>query len=146
MDKRSFMRLGIIGSTAGVILPKSVYAAAMDMGLNSKFAGGVYQTLEAYGRWTKELAGLHLPHLEKQMSGGATHLHVASHHPMVGYKHYIIKHELLNADFHFMHEHSYNPAVDKAPASQFDLGSYRGAVYVMTICNIHDVWLNMIEV
>lgn len=146
MDKRSFIRLGLVGSAAGIILPKTVFAAAMDTGLKSKLAGGVFYTDEAFGRWNKGVADHHLPHLEKQMSGGAAQLQVATGHPMDGYTHYIIKHELLNSDFGFMQEHRYDPMKDKKPATKFDVGSYRGIVYVMTICNVHDVWVNMIEV
>jgi len=146
MDKRSFIRLSFVGSTVGIITPKTVFAAAMDCGLNSKLAGGVFHTEDALGRWNKGIASLHLPNLEKQVSGGAAQLHAASKHPMVAYGHYIIKHELLNTDFRFLQEHRYDPAKDKAPAATFDLGTYRGNVYVLTICNIHDVWMNMIEV
>lgn len=146
MDKRSFIRLGLLGSAAGVVLPKNVFAAAMDMGLKSKLAGGVYYTEEAYGRWNKGVATHHLAHLEKQMSGGYAKVHAQTAHPMVGYEHYIVKHELLSSDFHFMQEHKYNPMKDKKPVATFDVGTYRGVVYVMTICNVHDVWVNMIEV
>jgi superoxide reductase len=146
MDKRSFIRLGLVGSAAGIVLPKPVFAAAMDTGLQSKLAGGVFYTEEAFGRWDKGVATHHLPHLEKKMSGSAAQVHVATAHPMVGYEHYIVKHEVLNSDFHFMQEHKYNPMKDKSPASMFDVGSYRGILYVMTICNVHDVWVNMIEV
>ena len=146
MDKRSFIRLGLLGSAAGIILPKTVFAAAMDTGLKSKLAGGVFYTEEAFGRWNKGVAAHHLPSLEKQISGGTAHLQVATSHPMDGYTHYIVKHELLNSDFHYMQEHRYNPTRDKKPATMFEVGPYRGIVYVMTICNVHDVWVNMIEV
>lgn len=146
MDKRSFIRFGLAGSAAGIIVPQMVFAAAMDTGLESKFAGGIYYTSEKFGRWNKALADHHLPALEKKMSGSAAQLHVATNHPMNEYNHYIVKHLLLNSDFHFMQEHPYNPMKVKKPVSTFDIGSYRGPVYVMTMCNVHDVWMNMIEV
>lgn len=146
MDKRSFIRFGLAGSAAGIIVPNMVFAAAMDMGLESKYAGGIYYTSQKFGRWNKALADHHLPALEKQMSGGAAKLHVATNHPMNEYNHYIIKHQLLNSGFNFIQEHPYHPLKDKKPVSTFDLGSYRGIVYVMTMCNVHDVWMNMIEV
>jgi superoxide reductase len=147
MDKRSFIRFGLIGSSVGIIAPKAVFAAAMDSGLQSKLAGGVYHTEDAFGRWNKGVAELHLPAFEKKVSGGATELHVQSdHHPMNPYAHYIVKHELLNADFRYMQEHPYDPTKDKVPAATFNIEGYRGIVYVLTFCNIHDLWLNMIEV
>lgn len=146
MDKRSFIRFGLAGSAAGIIVPKMVFAAAMDTGLESKYAGGIYYTKEEFGRWNKGLADAHLPDLDKQISGRASQLQVATNHPMDEYKHYIIKHQLLNSDFDFMEEHLYDPTKDKKPVSTFDLGSYRGPVYVMTMCNVHDVWMNVIEV
>jgi superoxide reductase len=146
VDKRSFIRFGLVGSTVGIIAPKPVFAAAMDSGLASKLAGGVFHTEDAFGRWNKGVAEHHLPSLEKRVSGSMVELHVATNHPMSAYAHYIIKHELLNADFHFMQEHLYNPSSDKAPVAMFDIGTYKGAVYVLTMCNVHDLWLNMIEV
>jgi len=146
VDKRSFIRLGVAGSAAGLIAPKSVFAAAMDTGLKSKLAGGVFYTEDAFGRWNQALADHHLPQLEKEISGDAAHLEVKTNHPMDGYTHYIVKHELLSEDFDFLKEHPYDPLNDTKPVSRFDLGGYRGLVYVMTICNVHDVWLNMIEV
>lgn len=146
MDKRSFIRFGLAGSAAGIVVPKMAFAAAMDMGLESKFAGGIYYTDEKFGRWNQALADHHLPQLDKKMSSGAAQLHVATNHPMNEYNHYIIKHQLLNSNFNFIQEHAYNPTKDKKPVAMFDIGSYHGPVYVMTMCNVHDVWMNMIEI
>ena len=74
MDKRSFIRLGIAGSAAGIIAPRAVLAAGMDKVLNSKLAGGLYYTAEDVGRWNKALADHHLPHLEKSVSYGKVEL------------------------------------------------------------------------
>ena len=146
MDKRSFIRLSLVGSSVGIIAPKSVLATNIESALKSKLAGGVFNTEDALGRWNKGVASHHLANIEKQASGGAVKLHVASAHPMVGLDHFIVKHELLNQDLQFMQEHVYKPTVDKTPETTFDLGNYRGVVYVMTVCNVHDLWMNMIEV
>lgn len=145
MDKRSFIRFSLAGGAAGLVAPSSVLAAGMDKVLDSQLAGGLYYTAHAFGRWNQGLADHHLPQLEKEMSGGATRLQAVTHHPMDPYGHYIIKHQLHDADLRFMQERRYDPTKDK-PQTVFDLGSYRGVVYVMTMCNIHDVWMNMIEV
>jgi superoxide reductase len=146
MDKRDFIRFGIAGSAAGIFVPKAALAAGMDKVIHSKLAGGLYYTEHAFGRWNKGLADHHLPHLEKQMSGGATQLHVATAHPMNAYGHYIIKHQLHDHNLKFMQEYLYNPTTDTKPETTFDLGKHRGVVYVMTMCNVHDVWMNLIEV
>jgi superoxide reductase len=142
MNKRDFIRFGIAGSAAGIFVPKEALAAGMDKVIGSKLAGGLYYTEHAFGRWNKGLADHHLPHLEKQGS----QLHVATAHPMNAWGHYIIKHQLHDHGLKFMQEHLYNPTTDAKPETTFDLGKHRGIVYVMTMCNVHDVWLNMIEV
>jgi superoxide reductase len=146
MNKRDFIRFGIAGSAAGIFVPKAALAAGMDKVIGSKLAGGLYYTEHAFGRWNKGLADHHLPQLEKQTSGGATQLHVATAHPMNAYGHYIIKHQLHDHGLKFMQEYLYNPTTDTKPETTFDLGKHRGVVYVMTMCNVHDVWMNMIEV
>ncbi|HUJ85581.1 MAG TPA: desulfoferrodoxin family protein [Burkholderiales bacterium] len=146
MDKRQFIRFGLAGSAAGIFVPKAALAAGMDKVIHSKFAGGLYYTEHAFGRWNKGLADHHLPQLDKEMSGGAASLHVATAHPMGAYGHYIIKHQLHDHNLKFMQEHLYNPTTDAKPETTFDLGAHRGLVYVLTICNVHDTWINLIEV
>jgi len=147
MDKRSFIRIAFAGGAAGLVVPRLALGAHhLKAALESKLAGGVYYTEDALGRWSKGVADHHLPNLEKQVSGGASQLQVETNHPMGGYGHYIIKHQLLNEEFGFMQEHLYNPTKDKSPAHTFDIGDYRGVVYAVTVCNVHDTWVNMIEV
>ncbi len=83
MDKRSFIRLSVAGGATGIFAFKEVLAAGMDKVIDSKFAGGMLYTEHDFGRWNKGLADHHLPHLEKQMSGGKTQLSVATAHPML---------------------------------------------------------------
>jgi len=142
MDKREFIRIGAAGVAGGLFVPRDLMAGMVEPALKTKLEGGVYHTDEAFGRWNKGVAEHHLPALEK--SGGS--LHVATHHPMGSYGHYIIKHEVMDAQFKFMNEHLYNPTTDAKPETTFDLGGHSGLVYVLTMCNVHDVWLNAIEV
>lgn len=146
MDKRSFLRLTLAGGSLGLFVPKAVYAALMESPLKSKLAGGVFFTEDAVGRWNKGTASHHVAQIEKQSTGGKTQLHVASQHPMDGLDHFIVKHQLLDKDLKFMQEHLYKPTVDKKPEHVFDLGNHKGAVYAITMCNVHDLWINMIEV
>lgn len=142
MDKRQFIRISLAGAAGALFVPRVLMADMVEPALKTRLAGGVYHTEDAFGRWNRKIAGLHLAVFEKQ----GDRLHVESHHPMVGYKHYIIKHELLDADFKFITEHRYNPMRDKKPQTTFDLKGHKGLIYAMTICNVHDVWINATEV
>ena len=146
MDKRSFLRLTLAGSSLGLFVPRGVFAALTESPLKSKLAGGMFFTEEALGRWNKGTASHHVPQLEKQAAGGKTQLHVTATHPMDGLDHFIVKHQLLDKDLKFLQEHLFKPTVDKKPEFTFDLGNYKGAVYALSVCNVHDMWVNMIEV
>jgi superoxide reductase len=135
MNRRGFIRLSALGAATGIIAPTSVLAATASM------AGGLFYTKDAPGRWSKKV-GSHLPIIE--VSGKA--IQVTTPHEMNGYIHYIIKHVLLNDKFEFIGEKMFDPIKDKAPISQFDLGDYKGQIHVLSVCNIHDTWLNLTEV
>lgn len=139
MERRNFIRLGVMGTAAGIIAPSGVLAGTK----SSSAAGGVYYTKDAPGRWSKKVTG-HLPHVEIDKSAGK--IQVVTGHEMAGFEHYIVKHVLLDGDYNFMAENMFNPTKDKAPISTFDLNNYDGIVYALSMCNKHDVWLNMAEV
>jgi len=61
---------------------------------------------------------------------------------MTGYKHYIVKHQILDNSYRFLDEKMFDPMKDKAPVSEFDLGNYCGKFYVLSVCNKHDSWMN----
>jgi superoxide reductase len=146
MDRRSFIRFGIVGTTTGIIAPKAVLGASNSGGLNSNMAGGVYHTKDAPGRWAKK-AGLHLPMISKSAgTGGKTTIQVLTGHPMKpDYDHYIVKHMLLDSNFNFIAEHIFNPTKDKQPISEFSITQH-GPIYAMSVCNLHDSWLDVIDV
>tara|TARA_B100000768_G_C10963684_1_gene242787 strand:- start:65 stop:472 length:408 start_codon:yes stop_codon:yes gene_type:complete len=135
MDRRSFIRLSALGATTGIIAPATVLASSSSM------AGGVYYTKDAPGRWSKKVGG-HLPIIE--VSGNT--IQVTTPHSVDGYEHYIIKHVVLNDKFEFVSEKMFNPINNEAPISQFSLDNYSGRIHVLSVCNIHDTWLNIAEV
>ena len=141
MDKRSFIRFGIAGLGAGIVAPQAVLATAEE----SKLAGSVYYTKDAPGRWSKKVSG-HLPHLAVEKSDNDYIIEVVTGHEMKGYDHYIIKHIVLDKNYKVMVEHMFNPMQDTQALSRFRLKAYSGPVHVMSVCNKHDTWLNMIEV
>ena len=142
MDRRSFIRIGMAGAATGIIAPKIVLAGSLGNKISqNNMAGGVFYTKETPGRWKKK-AGSHSPILEKTDSG----IRVVTGHPMKANKHWIIKHVLLDSDFNFISENIFDPSKDKAAISAFTLSGQSGAIYALSVCNLHDSWLSVIEV
>ncbi len=137
MERRNFIGLSVAGVGASLVSSKLV---AAETGRQS-MAGGVYYTKENPGRWSKKIAG-HLPNIEIQRNGGKITVQVVTAHGMDGYKHYIVKHVLLDQDYNYLDEKMFDPMKDKAPISSFELKNYKGTVYALSMCNKHDIWLN----
>ena len=135
MNRRNFIKFSAVGVTASVVLPAAASACTSEM------AGGVYHTQDAPGRWSGKVGG-HLPVIE--VSGKK--IQVTTPHEMKGYEHYIVKHIVLNDKYEFVAEKMFDPMNDKVPVSTFDLGDYSGRIYVLSVCNKHDTWLNSAEV
>ncbi|MBY5979659.1 desulfoferrodoxin family protein [Ferrimonas balearica] len=139
MQRRELIRLGLVGAAATLVAPRQVLAGVE----GSPMAGGVYYTQDAPGRWSKKVAG-HLPVIE--VDKGAGKVKVITGHEMKGYEHYIVKHTLLDGNFQFIEERLFDPMKDAAPITEFALTNYSGPIYALSMCNLHDVWLNMAEV
>jgi len=135
MNRRGFIRLSALGAAAGIIAPTTVLASS------GSLAGGVYYTKDAPGRWSKKVGG-HWPSIEVE----GNKIQVTTSHAMNGYEHYIVKHMVLNDKYDFITEKMFDPMKDKAPISQFELGNYSGRIYVLSVCNKHDSWLNVADV
>ena len=133
MDRRQFIRAGLIGASGALVAPRFALAGIPD----SPMAGGVYYTKEAPGRWEKKVEG-HLPQIEVETGPEKVVVHVITAHKMSGYKHYIVKHVLLDENFRFLDE--------KLFESTFEFPAYSGPLYALSVCNLHDTWLNMITV
>jgi len=145
MDRRKFIRIVSAGSAVGIIAPKVVLATPAANLLQSPMAGGLYYTKDAPGRWGSKVDG-HFPHLSlKQGEDGKTHVRVLTPHPMNDYGHYIIKHVLLDKNFHFLAENSFHPGKDKVALSGFAVSNYHGPLFALSVCNKHDTWMNVIE-
>ncbi|MCF6252999.1 MAG: hypothetical protein L3J75_17295 [Methylococcaceae bacterium] len=137
MERRDFIGLSVAGVGASLLSSKLV---AAETGQQS-MAGGVYYTKENPGRWSKKIAG-HLPNIEIQRNGGKITVQVVTAHGMDSYKHYIVKHVLLDQDYNYLDEKMFDPMKDEAPISSFELKNYKGTVYALSMCNKHDVWMN----
>lgn len=142
MDRRNFIRLSAIGGGAGLIAPSSVLAELPQL----PAAGDLYYTKDAPGRWSGKVQ-THLPLIEKEKIDGGLGIRVITPHEMKDCEHYIVKHVLLDSRFKFLQEHLFDPQKDKSPISSFELKDYAsGPLYALSMCNLHDVWLNMLEV
>ena len=142
MDRRSFIRVGIVGATTGIIAPEIVLAGSLGKKMSSSnMAGGVFYTKESPGRWAKK-AGAHSPIVEKVDVG----VRVVTGHPMKPNDHWIIKHVLLDSDFKFITENIFDPNKDKAAISNFSLSGQTDAIYALSVCNKHDSWLTVLEI
>lgn len=137
MERRDFIHLSLAGVAASVVSPS--LAIAGDKG--NAMAGGVFYTKENPGRWSKKIAG-HLPIIDVERVNGVAKVSVTTAHAMDSYQHYIVKHVLLDENYNFLDEKMFDPTVDKVPISNFTLKSYSGRIYVLSMCNKHDVWLN----
>ncbi len=144
MNRRLFIQ-GI--GAVGFIAPSTfALAAPTDKICYSDLAGNLFYTEQAPGRW-REKAATHLPKIEVQAADkGVSKIRVTTDHEMRDYEHYIIKHILLSENFQFLDEHFFNPIVEKKAVSEFKVSNYSGTLYVLSVCNKHDTWLNPIEI
>jgi len=139
MNRRDFIKLApVLAVSAGI--PGLVNAAPTPM------AGGVFYTKGKPGRWAGREA-THIPVLSITQTQTGIILNVANNsHPMEAYKHYIVKHVILDANFKFGAEKLFNPTTDQKAISSFNLGNYQGVVHVLSVCNLHDTWLTAIKI
>lgn len=137
MERRDFFRWGVAGLGATLITPEW----ALAKNINPAVVSDIYYTKESPGRWKDKVAG-HLPSIGIEKSGNKITIKVVTSHEMKGYEHYIIKHVLLDQNHKFIDEHLFNPEKDKAAISTFTLDNYSGAIYALSLCNKHDLWLN----
>jgi superoxide reductase len=133
MNRRRFLGGVSAGSLAGMFGFKSAWAKTNHFG-----AGALYYTETSPGRWAAKVAG-HLPQINKV---SAHNIQVVTGHEMKAYEHYIVKHQLFDQNFQFIAEKLFNPEIDRAAASEFSLPDTKGQIYVVSICNQHDAWVN----
>lgn len=141
MERRDFIRLSITSAGAAMIAPALSQAATVKV----TPAADIYFTKEAPGRWAGKEA-THLPSIEISKTGDETSVKIVTPHEMKGYEHYIVKHILLDKDYKFINEHLFDPSKDSVAISTFTLKNYQGAVYALSVCNKHDLWLSAAEV
>lgn len=140
MDRRNFIRLGLASAGGTLVLPKMVLAECAPV-----MAGGMYHTAETPGRWSKKVSS-HLPNVETEKRPEGTAVMIHTRHEIEDYDHYIVKHMVLDGNYRFIDERMFIPGKDKEARSEFVLDAYSGPLYVLSVCNKHDTWLNTAEI
>ncbi len=139
MDRRAMLR-SVLATTVGaggtVFFPRIVLAKDKpDDALATPLAGGLYYTEAEQGRWKGKAAG-HVPVVARKGSV----LTIRTKHPQDGFKHYIVKHLVLDRNFKVIADTRFNPWRDD-PVSTVDVFSAEDVVYAVSVCNVHDAWL-----
>ena len=138
MERRDFIRLSALGLSVSVVAPAIAVAEAEK---HLKGAADIYYTKDNQGRWNGK-AATHLPNIDVEKVGNKTIIKVVTAHEMKGYEHYIVKHVLLDQNYKFLQEHLFDPTKESAAISSFTLTDYSGPIFVASLCNKHDLWLN----
>jgi len=139
MQRRLFIKgLGLVGIGSALTLPHSASAGGSDP-MMSPLAGSLFYTKDKPGRWAGKEGG-HVPSIVRN---GNT-IEATTGHEMNGFVHYIIKHVLLDNNLQFVREQMFNPEKD-APVSEHDISGLHDMVYVVSLCNKHDAWLNALK-
>ena len=107
--------------------------------LKGPLAGSIYYTKYKPGKW-KNLINSHIPHIIKK----GNLLQVVTPHEMRGYEHYITKHIVLDKKLNIISEKAFDPSKD-TPTSSHNIAGYADKVFVLSICNKHDTWLNLLN-
>lgn len=137
MDRRAMLRsvlAAAVGTGGTVFFPRFVLAAP-PAPPSSPLAGALYYTQEKQGRWAGKAKG-HLPMVTRKGSV----ITLKTLHPQDGFKHYIVKHLVLDRDFKIVADTRFNPWRDD-PVSTADVFGLKDVVYAISVCNIHDAWL-----
>jgi superoxide reductase len=139
MDRRTALKLGFWGSAGSLLVPPAAFAAQGPAALSSPLAGGVYYTLSNPGRWAKKAKG-HAPRLKR----AGDKVRVVTNHPMKGYRHYIVKHVILDRRFNYVSQTLFDPKKD-SPESEYDISKLDDIVYAVSLCNLHDTWVGALR-
>ena len=105
--------------------------------LKGPLAGAFYYTEQKPGRWYK-LINSHKPILE--IEGNI--LEVTTPHEMKGHDHFIIKHIIMDNKLNIISEKIFDPS-SEIPVSKHNISGYTDRLFIISICNKHDMWLNI---
>ncbi|MBL4906527.1 MAG: hypothetical protein JKX94_03670 [Sneathiella sp.] len=139
-------RQALIGSGAAALAAAAGPAFAATTNMKDALrmlAGKVFYSTDQPGRWKGKEAG-HSPLIKIDKNGSDILLRAATQHPMSP-QHHIVKHIILDGELNFMKEQMFDLTFDM-PRSRFELNGYSGRLYVVSMCNKHDNWINWADV
>jgi len=132
--RREFLKGSLIVAGAAIVSNTAQAQSA------KSFPEGLVYTKEKPGRW----AGKEGTHAPKVTVEGKT-VSIVTPHPM-SEKHYIVKHTLLTTKGKVLGEKTF-ANTDTSAESSFELpDGFKGALWVTSFCNIHDMWLTELKV
>ncbi|MFA6470521.1 MAG: desulfoferrodoxin family protein [Candidatus Latescibacterota bacterium] len=132
--RREFLKGSLIVAGAALV-GNDVQAQAKKV-----FPAGLVYTREAPGRWAGK-EGSHAP----QVTVDGKNVKVVTPHPMTE-KHFIVKHTLLTPKGKILGEKTF-ANTDTAAESTYELpDGFKGALWVTSFCNLHDLWLAELKV
>lgn len=136
MNRRNFVRAGLLGGAVSAVMPSAVFAGITKSALDSELAGAFFYTKSKPGRWVDKASG-HAPLVESE--GGL--ILVTTPHEMKDTEHYIVKHVIFDGSMKVLGEKLFNPKIDSAAISQYQIKDYKGVAYALSMCNQHDCWV-----
>lgn len=143
MDRRKALKVAVFGGAA-VSVGTPLWAASTSMSeVSRSLAGKLYYTEDHPGRWKGKAKG-HAPRVKVETDGTDQLVKIVTAHPM-SFEHHIVKHILLDRRLDLLGEQVFDISFD-LPQSQFSLSGYRGRLYALSVCNLHDTWISELEV
>ena len=137
-DKRKFIKNSLMTILFSNIFAFKICAKEKSSYLLSgPLSGKIYYTKNNPGRW-KDVLESHLP----EASINNNILEVSTLHEMRGYEHYISKHIVLDHKLNIISEKMFDPSKD-TPVSKHNIAGYHDKVFILSVCNKHDTWLNL---
>jgi len=137
LNRRTILKLWAAAS----VLPALSARAEPSVMISGPLAGSLYFTRDNPGIWRSEV-DRHLPQIETAGApGDTTGVTIKTPHPMDGCRHYIVRHKLLDARFRLLSQKTFDPARDQPVSRHVLPAGYRGPIYAVSICNLHDAWI-----
>ncbi len=139
-------RQALIGSTAAAFIASTSPAFAVKKDMKEALrmlAGKLFYSNDRPGRWKGKEKG-HSPLIKIDKMGNDVLIRAAIRHSMNS-EHHITKHMLLDANLNFIQEQYFDMDFDM-PRSRFELNDYKGRVFIVSLCNKHDNWINWADI
>ena len=115
----------------------NLYDNLINLGVDCKLAKRKIVEEKLFNSWYQRSLGI--------IEINENTLSVSTPHEMKGYDHYIIKHIVLDNRFNIISEKVFDPSKE-TPISKHNIIGYEDKLYVLSICNNHDTWVDIIKI